>query len=153
MELKFLPLQEDHLDRILEIENQSFPLPWTKSMFERELSLPISNFFVVYLEGEVIGYGGYWRVEDEAHIINLAVDPKYRSKGIGRLILDFLTGVMRKQCLKKTLLEVRKNNMAAIGLYTSCGFKTVGLREKYYNNTDDAVLMEKQLSEILPQKA
>jgi [ribosomal protein S18]-alanine N-acetyltransferase len=150
--LKYLPFKEEHLDRIVEIENLSFPQPWSKGMFERELALPISNFFVAYLDETMIGYGGFWRVEDEAHLISLAVHPKYRSKGYCRQILDFLSAAMLKQGLKKILLEVRKNNQSAIGLYGSCGFKTVGLREKYYNNTDDAVLMEKQITEGVPQK-
>jgi len=145
LKLKYLPLQEEHLDRIIEIENLSYSQPWSKGLFERELSLPISNFFVAYLAETMVGYGCFWRVEDEAHLINIAVHPKYRSKGVGRNMLDFLTEEMQKQGLKKILLEVRKNNQSAIGLYGSCGFKTVGLREKYYNNTEDAVLMEKQL--------
>lgn len=116
-------------------------------MFERELSLPISNFFTVYLDEAVIGYGGFWRVEDEAHLINIAVHPKYRTRGYGRQILKFLISIMAKQGLKKILLEVRRNNQMALGLYSSCGFKTVGLREKYYENVEDALLMEKQIGE------
>ena len=145
LELAFLPLKEEHLDGILEIENQSFPKPWTRGMFEREISLPISNFYAVLFAGALIGYGGFWRVEDEAHLINLAVHPKYRSKGCGRKILEFLTRTMAGQGLKRILLEVSKNNAKAIELYKSCGFETVGLREKYYNNNEDAVLMEKKI--------
>jgi [ribosomal protein S18]-alanine N-acetyltransferase len=145
VELKYLSLQSGHLGAILEIENQSFLKPWSRGMFERELSLPISNFYTVYLGEAIIGYGGFWRVEDEAHLVNLAVHPKYRTKGYGRKILDFLTAVMAKQGLKKILLEVRKSNHMALGLYGSCGFKAVGLREKYYDNSEDALLMEKSL--------
>ena len=146
MELEFLPLKEEHIDRIIEIENLSFHQPWSRGMFERELSLPISNFFVALSAGLLVGYGGFWRVEDEAHLINLAVHPKYRSKGVGRSFLEFLTTAMSAQGLKKILLEVRKTNHSAIQLYGSCGFKTVGIREKYYNNSEDAVLMDKQIS-------
>ena len=145
MELTFLPLQDEHLDKIIEIENLSFPQPWSRGMFEREISLPISNFFAALSGSLVIGYGGFWRVEDEAHLINLAVHPRYRSNGCGRKILEFLVGIMESQGLKKVLLEVRKNNQPAVQLYESFGFKTVGIREKYYNNTEDAVLMEKIL--------
>jgi [ribosomal protein S18]-alanine N-acetyltransferase len=148
VELKYLPLQAEHLNAILEIENQSFPKPWSRGMFEREISLPISNFFTVYLGEAIIGYGGFWRVLDEAHLINIAVHPKHRTKGYGRMILDFLTAIMAKQGLKKILLEVRKNNHMALGLYDSYGFKTVGLREKYYDNAEDALLMEKQIEII-----
>jgi len=141
-----LPLKDEHLDRIIEIENQSFPQPWSRGMFEREITLPISNFFAVLLQDQIIGYGGFWRVEDEAHLINLAVHPKYRSKGSGRKILEFLMGIMASQGLKKVLLEVRKSNQAAIELYGSSGFKTVGVRVRYYNNVEDAVLMEREIS-------
>ncbi len=145
MELKYLRLKDEHLDKIIEIENLSFPQPWTRGMFEREISLPISNFFVALSGDLVIGYGGFWRVEDEAHLINLAIHPKYRSKGCGRKLLEYLTASMVSQGLKKILLEVRKNNQPAIDLYGSFGFKITGVREKYYNNTEDAVLMEKNL--------
>jgi ribosomal-protein-alanine N-acetyltransferase len=147
MELKYLPLQIEHLDAILEIENQSFSKPWSRGMFEREISLPISNFYTVFLDEAIIGYAGFWRVEDEAHLINIAVHPKFRTKGYGRKVLDFLTALMVKQGLKKILLEVRENNHMALGLYGSCGFRAVGLRQKYYENSDSAVLMEKKLQE------
>jgi len=146
MELEFARIKEEHLERIIEIENMSFPQPWSRGMFEREMSLPISNFFVALLENQIIGYGGFWRVEDEAHLINIAVHPKYRSKGFGRKILEYLENTMAGQGLKIILLEVRKNNPKAIALYESDGFKITGVREKYYNNTEDAVLMEKKIN-------
>ena len=142
--LAFLPLEEKHLDRVLEIENSSFPNPWSRGMFEREISLPISQFFVAQLEDALVGYGGYWRIDNEAHVVNLAVHPGYRSRGIGRQILDYLTQKIVSQKMTKILLEVRAGNRCARKLYESAGFSAVGVRPRYYL-TEDAVLMEREL--------
>lgn len=129
----------------MEIEQVSFPQPWTRSMFEREISLPISHFYVGKIDGKVVSYGGYWQVEDEAHLINLAVHPEFRGKGFGRQILCYLTDQIAGRGVVKILLEVRKSNHDARRLYAAAGFATVGLRPKYYQN-EDAILMEKTLA-------
>lgn len=143
MQLKYFPLKIEHLDRVLEIEQQSFPQPWTRGMFERETSLPISHFFVAMDNERIIGYGGYWQVDSEAHLINLAVHPEVRSQGIGRQILNYLVAHMERQKTVKILLEVRQSNHPARKLYESFGFTVVGTRKNYYT-TEDAILMEKQ---------
>lgn len=147
MELELERLKPEHLPAVLEIEQVSFPGPWTKAMFEREISLPISHFYVGKLENKIVSYGGYWQIEDEAHLINLAVHPEYRGKGLGRRFLRFLTGEIENRGLAKVLLEVRKSNHEAQRLYAAEGFSTVGLRPKYYQN-EDAILMEKILVKI-----
>jgi [ribosomal protein S18]-alanine N-acetyltransferase len=143
--LEFIPFKVEHLDDVLAIEQISFPQPWTRGMFERELSLPISHFIVASAGGTVIGYGGYWCIEDEAHLINLAVHPQSRSQGIGRRLLEHLLSMMSSHPGMRTiLLEVRKSNRPAQHLYESCGFRVVGCRPHYYC-TEDALLMQKDL--------
>lgn len=145
--LDFLPLKTEYLEEVLEIEKLSFPQPWTRGMFEREISVPISHFFIAKISGKIIVYGGYWQVEDEAHIINIAVHPDFRNKGFGREILGFLIETIIKQGLNRVLLEVRESNLAARKLYEANGFKIVGFRSRYYND-EDAVLMIKTIKTV-----
>ena len=140
----FLPLKREYISEILEIEKLSFQEPWTREMFERELSLPMSRFFIFKYNNKVAGYAAGWLILDEAHITNIAVHPEYRNKGLGRQALEFLVEDMYIKGARKALLEVRETNVAANKLYTSAGFKAVGFREKYYKN-EGAILMEKNL--------
>lgn len=113
-------------------------------MFERELSLQISHFFVALDNNALVGYGGYWQVLDEAHIVTLAVHPDCRHQGTGRhLLKHLLSHIAAAGSIAKILLEVRAGNDAARRLYESEGFRVSGLRPKYYEMKEDAVLMER----------
>lgn len=144
MDILIYKLDAEHLDDVMEIERLSFPQPWTRGMFEREICLPISRFFVAMQGSRVVGYAGFWFVTDEAHIVNLAVHPRLRKQGVGRLLLDHIEKKMRLQGLKRALLEVRVGNTAARKLYEQKGYRENGLRKDYYVD-EDAVLMEKLL--------
>lgn len=148
MDLIFERLRPEHLPAVLEIEQISFPQPWTKGMFEREITIPISRFYVGKQDGQVLSYGGYWQVEDEAHITNLAVHPGFRNRGLGRQILQFLMHDIAGRGVTKALLEVRKSNHDAQRLYAAAGFTVVGTRAKYYQNSEDAILMEKNIPAV-----
>ncbi|MGA2090038.1 MAG: ribosomal protein S18-alanine N-acetyltransferase [Endomicrobiales bacterium] len=141
----FLPLAVEYLNDVVAIEGKSFPTPWTRTLFEREISVPISHFFVVINDDMLVGYGGYWLVSDEASIVNLAVHPAYRKQGFGRKILLFLMDDAQTRGARAVFLEVRKGNVAAQCLYTSCGFEINGLRARYYGD-EDAVVMKKILN-------
>ena len=141
-----MPLHHSQVNEVLEIERLSFPEPWSQEMLEREITLMISHFYVAVLENRVVGYGGYWHINDEAHIVNLAVHPDFRSRGYGRALLEFLIRLMESQGVCKAFLEVRKSNLRAQKLYESLGFRVTGMRPNYYNNKEDAILMEKSLT-------
>jgi ribosomal-protein-alanine N-acetyltransferase len=145
------PLREDHLPDVLAIEQASFPEPWSEGMFLREIRLPISCFYIARFQDRIAGYGGYWQVEDEAHIVSLAVHPDCRSRGIGRQILHFLMDGMRDRGIIRILLEVRAGNQPAQRLYGSEGFTAIGRREKYYGN-EDAIVMEKKLEPVAAEQ-
>lgn len=140
----FEKLSAVYLREVMEIENCSFPQPWTQTLFEREINLPLSRFYVVLVAGKVTAYGGYWHVLDEGHIVSLAVHPGYRRSGLGRTLLRFLVDDMIQVKITKALLEVRRSNCVARQLYCSCGFTENGFRPNYYN-TEDAILMERLL--------
>jgi ribosomal-protein-alanine N-acetyltransferase len=145
MELKFQKLAKHNLESVLEIEKLSFANPWNKEMFEKEITLEISNFFVAEISEKIVGYGGFWKMGEEADIVNIAVHPDFRSKGIGRKILEFILESAKKDGIKKVFLEVRSQNTGAQKFYKSFGFKPVAVRPKYYSN-DDAVIMERGIT-------
>jgi ribosomal-protein-alanine N-acetyltransferase len=124
------------------LEGECFSDPWTKAMFESEVGSPFTVYFVALAGDEVAGYAGMWKILDEGHITNIAVSPRYRRKGLGSLLLNKLIEIAEENKIKVLMLEVRKSNEAAIGLYVKKGFEQVGLRRNYYaDNNEDAVLM------------
>ena len=141
------PLSPDKLQGVLEIERSVYSLPWTRDMFLSELAFPEQSFFyVMELEGALIGYAGFRAFMGEAHIMNIAVHPRHMRKGLGKKLLDFLLGEIAAQRAGIVYLEVRRSNAAAIGLYERSGFTTVSVRPGYYaDNCEDALIMVKGL--------
>jgi ribosomal-protein-alanine N-acetyltransferase len=148
IEIKIVPLNEKHLSDCNIIDSLSFESPWSPKEFERELSNAVAHYFVAEHNGKAIGYGGYWWVFDEAQITNIAVHPDYRQKGVAQAILDKMVNSVNDGFVKTMTLEVRKSNLPAQNLYKKNGFKEVGIRPKYYNHTEDAVLMTKEIESI-----
>jgi ribosomal-protein-alanine N-acetyltransferase len=136
------------LDAVVEIEKASMPSPWSKELFEEELKREAARYFVGEEEGQVAGYMGYWEAPQEAHIINLAIAPRFRQKGFGIQLMEHCLGFAYKKGARLATLEVRESNEAAQKLYEKCGFRTVAIRKKYYSdNQEDAVVMLKDLVE------
>ncbi|MFH1282607.1 MAG: ribosomal protein S18-alanine N-acetyltransferase [bacterium] len=137
-------MQESDLEEVLEIEEASFPTPWTKHAFMREMLLPLSHFWVVLYRTEVIGYIGYWYIEGEVQILNLAVKDEFRKKGIAKQMLMYILDVVYNNGAKSIYLEVRRSNLVAQKLYKSLGFEVSGYRSNYYEHeSEDAILMKK----------
>jgi ribosomal-protein-alanine N-acetyltransferase len=142
------------LDRIARLEQASFPVPWTRKMFEVELDQnPFGQLYVARSaggqagEGEVIGYVCFWVVFEEFRLMTLAVEPSARRLGLGRLLLRRAMELGRARGATRALLEVRASNTAARKLYEREGFQQVAVRPRYYTNpVEDAVLMERELS-------
>jgi ribosomal-protein-alanine N-acetyltransferase len=93
----------------------------------------------------LVGFGILWRIEEEAHIISLAVDPAHRRRGLGRRILEELLSQARAAGCRWATLEVRASNQAAIRLYESAGFQLLGRRKGYYNGEDGLVYWKKPI--------
>ncbi len=140
--LRFVPLAEEHLDRVLAIEAASETAPWSRKAFENELDHEFGIFLVALAGGEIIGFGGVWIVVDEAHIVTIAVDPEHRRQGVGRRILAELLRCAKERGAVCSTLEVRAGNDAALGLYEGVGYARAGKRKGYYpDNKEDAVVM------------
>ncbi len=137
------PMSEDELDEVLAIENASFPSPWSRALFIAELNSPNSFPFVALDSGaRVVGFICPMLVIDEGHILDVAVAPAFRGKGIGRLLVEMVIEECRVLGAEFVSLEVRVSNLAAISLYRRLGFIVTGRRKGYYENGEDALLME-----------
>ncbi len=137
-----------HITDILEVEKMSFSHPWTEKMFEEEISGKFSVYRVVIKDGKAIAYMGMWVLADEGHITNIAVSKNYRRQGVASLLLKDFIKLAKERNLAFMTLEVRASNEAARALYSSFGFCEVGRRKKYYENTEDAILMTKYFKEV-----
>ena len=140
--LNLVPLAEEHIPAILDIEKVSNGAPWSERSFRNELNHPNGSFLVALDGGRVIGYAGAWFVVDEAHVTTVAVDPNYRRKGIGRTLTVELLKTAKKRGMACSTLEVRASNEPAIELYKQLGYVATAKRKAYYpDNQEDAVVM------------
>ncbi|MDD2856498.1 MAG: ribosomal protein S18-alanine N-acetyltransferase, partial [Desulfuromonadaceae bacterium] len=113
--------------------------------FEHEIAATHSFPFVMEQNGKVVGYICLMSLFEEAQILDIAVDPGMRGEGVARMLMDYAISFVREKGAEFLALEVRSSNISAVNLYDSCGFVTTGLRQKYYDGKDDALLMEKVL--------
>lgn len=150
-DIEIAAMAPSHLPQVLEIERLSFPTPWTPGLFLHELKLPFSRVRVAHTNGNgssaLVGYVCWWLVAEEAHILNLAVHPDHRRRGIAG---DFVALVLADACEQNAAsvtLEVRRDNVAAQGLYRRFGFSECGIRRDYYGRGDDAIVMTRELAE------
>ncbi|HZJ76208.1 MAG TPA: ribosomal protein S18-alanine N-acetyltransferase [Oscillospiraceae bacterium] len=136
------------IDSVVDIERNSFPIPWTKNTFIAEIKTnKLAKYYVVEAGGRVVGYGGLWLIMDEAHITNIAIHPEYRGKGIGKKLVKGLIEETSKINIYKITLEVRRSNTAALALYRKFGFVPCGIRPEYYqDNREDAIIMWREFS-------
>lgn len=133
--------------RVMEIERQAFPTPWRASAYEYEISRNrLATYLALTVEQDgqpayLVGYAGYWLLVDEAHISTIAVDPNWRGRGLGELLLLSLLDLACSSVARLATLEVRRHNTVAQSLYTKYRFQLVGERPRYYQNKDDALIM------------
>ena len=143
-DVKVFPMDAEDLDEIMEIERVSFPHPWSRELFLRELANNISYQFIyrAVVDGRdmLVGYTILWIVADEGHILNIAIEPRLRRRGLARRFLDFILVFMEEKGVREVRLEVRRSNVGAIKLYNDYGFTEEYVRKNYYGD-EDAILM------------
>jgi len=140
-------MRTEDVCEIAELERVCFSDPWSENSIASELVNPLSCWLVAVDGGKVVGYIGSQAVLDAADVMNLAVSPEYRRRGIAQTLLQELTHCLRQQNVIALLLEVRVSNAPAIALYERLGFVQVGRRPKYYHNPrEDALILRKELS-------
>jgi ribosomal-protein-alanine N-acetyltransferase len=160
------PMRRRDVAQIMVIEQASYPKPWTPGVFQSEIDLARRGercYLVARREGAVVGYAGSMFVVGDAHVTNIACAPQHQRTGIARrLLAELAWEAIARDCTALTL-EVRVSNEAAQGLYRHFGFAPVGVRQRYYENTEDALVMwchdiaepayRERLTEICPEAA
>jgi len=140
-----------YMRRVLEIENLSFPTPWSVEAFRGELRNSLSRLWGWEEEDRLQGYICYWITMREIQVLNVAVHPDQRRRGVG-------TGLIRRAVrsgiahgVEELWLEVRTSNRSARNLYEKLGFRAVGRRSRYYRDTgEDAIVMTLPISVPYP---
>ncbi|WP_347491248.1 ribosomal protein S18-alanine N-acetyltransferase [Desulfoscipio sp. XC116] len=144
--ITFGQMHVNHLNQVVQIENVSFPTPWTKNAFDYELRVNDFAHYIVALTDiqTVVGYAGMWIVLDEAHVTNIAVHGDYRGRGLGTALMLQLVQKAISFGVQRMTLEVRPSNLPARVLYSRLGFEEYGFRKNYYADTkEDAIIMWK----------
>ncbi len=151
MELQIRLFDKSFLDEVCAIENISFSVPWSRNSFEDCLKNRFMDFFVATAEKDMgqtdlLGYIVTLTLPPECEILNIAVSPSFRRKGIAEKLLSYVTERASEKDCDTLMLEVRESNLAARTLYEKQGFYSVGRRKGYYTNpVEDAILMDKSL--------
>jgi ribosomal-protein-alanine N-acetyltransferase len=136
------PLSLGHLSEIEEIEQRAYVTPWSRTMFASELAKPSSICLGAFEGEQLIGYIINSRYVDAWHVMNVAVDPVSRRRGIATRLLERLFELTRDDGGRGYTLEVRVSNVGAISLYEGLGFERRGIRRGYYtDNREDALVM------------
>ena len=135
----------DHVSQVAELEKICFSDPWSEKSVASELTNPLSLWLVAVEDDRVTGYVGSQSVMGESDMMNVAVHPDFRRKGVAeKLVLELVAALAKKDnhCLT---LEVRASNAPAISLYEKLGFAQIGLRKNYYRNPkEDALILRKE---------
>ena len=140
--IAFRPMQKNDVPRIAELERICFRSPWSESSLYGELRNSIAHYRVGEEDGHVIAYGGMWVMFGEAHITNVAVDPEYRGRGYGKLLMLELISTALLHHADSMTLEVRISNTIAQSLYASLGFEVAGRRKRDYMDTKKLLLLQ-----------
>jgi [ribosomal protein S18]-alanine N-acetyltransferase len=136
-------MRRRHLRGVMAIERQVYPRPWSPNLFLSEMTeVRNRTYLVAKLGREVVGYGGIMSYGDEAHVTTIAVDPAHHRRKIGtRLLFELVQEAIRLGATAVSL-EVRVSNWGAQRLYSRFGFRPVGVRKGYYQETgEDALVM------------
>lgn len=138
-------MNESHVAQVAELEKLCFSAPWSENSICSELSNPLSLWLVAVEDGKLLGYVGSQSVMGEADMMNVAVVPGSRRRGIGRKLVEALVQALTDGWANSLTLEVRASNEPAKALYEQLGFLQVGRRPNYYRNPkEDALILRKE---------
>ena len=142
--MKIVKMNDTHVPQVAQLEKLCFSDPWSEKSIASELSCRLS-LWLVALEGDkVVGYVGSQTVIDETDMMNIAVHPDYRRRGIAHSLIECLILELKNRGSSSLTLEVRASNAPAVTLYEKLGFEQIGLRKNYYRNPkEDALILRK----------
>ena len=140
--LEIIRMRRRHLRGIMAIERQVYPRPWSTSLFLSEMSDERTRVYLVArIDREIVGYAGMNCWSEEAHITNIAVDPRWHRRKLGTRLLYELMRAAPQMGARTVSLEVRVSNWGAQRLYGEFGFRPVGVRKNYYQEVGEDALM------------
>lgn len=135
-------MRERDIPAILKIERTSFSTPWSEEAFHQEIRKPYALSKVAVLKDSIIGYICINIIFDDCHILNLAVHPDFRKRGIATALMKEILNELKEKGCRFFYLEVRASNTGAKAFYERFGFNIAGVRKNYYVSPDeDALLM------------
>ena len=138
-------MSREHLSEVAAIEEMSFSLPWSLESLELMLTEQASAL-VALEDGRVLGYVGMMCVLDEGQIINVAVHPDARRRGVGRSLMQAAEAYAKERGIVFLSLEVRESNIAARSMYSSLGWEEQGIRKGFYSHpVENACVMTKSI--------
>ncbi len=154
MQVRIEKMGIEHIDSVCEIENESFPSPWTKTMYFQETNQAYSDCFVLIVneenKAEVAAYVSTWTILDECTINKIACRSDLRRRGFGSMMLNYLIREVSRKAAKDLFIEVRVSNNTALLFYEKSGFRKIGLRKGYYSDTkEDAIIMSLDIGKYL----
>ena len=143
--MMIVPMNESHVVQVAALEKICFSDPWSENSVASELKNPLSCWLVAEEDGLVAGYVGSQTVIDESDMMNVAVHPDHRRKGIAEALVTELVEALKKRESRCLTLEVRASNEPAKALYEKLGFVQVGRRKNYYRNPkEDALILREE---------
>ena len=134
-------MNEGHVSQVAALEKLCFSDPWSENSVASELENPLSLWLIAEENGMVCGYVGSQTVLDETDMMNIAVHPDCRRRGVASALIGELVNQLRERGSHVLRLEVRESNVHAISLYESMGFTQLGLRKNYYRNPKEYALI------------
>lgn len=141
MEIEIVTMNESHVDSVWEIEKALIASPWSKESIQKLTTTDNAVAKVATIDGKAMGYYSFYQILDEADVNNIAVDSAWQNKGVGSALMHDMIEECKLRGIASITLEVGANNIVAQKLYENFGFRKEGLRKKYYNNTEDAIIM------------
>ena len=143
--MEYKRMDKTHVTQVAQLEKLCFSCPWSEKSVVSELENPLSLWIVAVDDNIVVGYVGSQSVMGEADMMNLAVLPEYRRKGIAEKLVSSLIQELSKNNVSSLTLEVRASNAPAITLYEKLDFSKIGCRPGYYRNPrEDALILKKE---------
>ena len=143
IEIKDMVMED--FEKIKDILQTEFDEFWTQGVLKSELENINSKYIVAKENGNIVGFAGIIVTPDDVEITNIVTKKTNRKKGIGNLLLDKIIKIAKETEREKISLEVNEKNYIAINLYKKFGFEQVGVRKKYYNGIDNAIIMTKKI--------
>ena len=136
--------RSNDFDRIYEIEKRVFSNPWSKESIKEELDNDYNSLNLISkIDGQLIGYFFSHMISNEVHILNIAIDVPFQHRGNGKA---FFNQIFKKYLeYANVFLEVKRTNLPAINLYHKFGFEEIDIREIYYSDGEDALVMSRKV--------